>query len=91
MLSFSKIKSWIYGIKADKLLHFIAGLIVLQVAYKLLMYCLPKYLTAIISFIIMVIIGGIKELVDIKFGVPSIKDFIATLIGGIIGLLIMLI
>lgn len=86
-----KIKQWLYGIKADKLLHIIAGMVIAQVAYRLLSLVVPMWWAMLAAFGVAVIAGAVKEAIDVKYGVPSWKDFIATVIGGVVGLLIMMI
>lgn len=87
-----KLREWIGGIKADKLLHYIGGLTVAQVAFGALVHCLGVLLSWWIAFAGAVAVAGLKELVDKKTGgVPSWKDFVWTLAGAAIGLLIMLI
>lgn len=85
-----RMKSWIYGIKADKLLHFITGLLVAQVAFLLINIGMAKWASLLIAFVVTALVGGIKEFAD-KFtgGVPNWKDFVFTLVGGFVGLLIM--
>lgn len=86
-----RIKDWVYGIKTDKLLHFIAGLLVVQVSFILLSIRLEKLGSALLALAFTAIVGGIKEIVDsLTGGVPSWTDFLATIIGGVVGLLIML-
>ena len=86
-----KIINYFYNIKSDKLLHLIAGIIIYQLSYNILIHFVNVSISLGISIIIVILAGGIKELIDIKIGVPSIKDFLFTCIGGIIELLITLI
>lgn len=79
---------WLYKIKSDKLLHFIAGLLITQVVSIVLLA-----LTG--SLVMSVLLGGMagliaalaKELYD-KFGhgVPSLSDFLFTVIGSLVGM-----
>lgn len=85
-----RIKDWLYGIKADKLLHFICGLIVAQVFFALLNIGCVKRVSLLVSLLLSTIVAGAKELIDIRCGVPSWKDFAASMIGIVVGLLIML-
>ncbi len=88
----NKLKTWIYGLKADKLLHFICGMVIAQVAYGLLaLRCIP-----LVSWFLGLAAAAVaalsKEWWDYGHqGVPSWKDLVATLIGAVVGLLIMLI
>lgn len=87
-----KIKEWVYGIKADKLLHFICGMVIAQVAYGLLVLCCIPLMAWFFGLAAAVVAASLKEWWDFGHqGVPSWKDFIATVIGAIVGLLIMLI
>lgn len=88
----NKLKTWLYGLKADKLLHFICGMVIAQVAYRLLaLRCIP-----LVSWFLGLAAAAVaalsKEWWDYGHqGVPSWKDLVATLIGAVVGLLIMLI
>jgi len=86
----NKIMQLIREVKADKWLHLLCGLGVAQVAFTLLSIALPWWLSALLSFILSAIAAGVKELVDIKYGVPSIKDFLWTCVGGLIGVLLLI-
>ena len=85
-----RLRTLLYGLKADKYLHCFAGMAVSQVAYLLLAIALPKWACIVLSVVAVAVVGGLKELVDVKYGVPSWKDFGATMIGVVLGLLIML-
>lgn len=64
----------------DKILHFIAGLIISLLFGWL---CYPLF-----GFIMAFFVGGLKELVwDFAFdrGTPDLKDLHATAIGGLVG------
>lgn len=80
-----KIISWLYSLKTDKCLHFIAGMVVAQIAFALLRLALPWWWSAFIAFVIAVVVGGLKEAWDIKHGVPNVADFVATMLGGLVG------
>lgn len=86
-----KILSRLYAIKTDKLLHFICGLIIAQVVYLLLAHACNGWMPHIGAFLLGSLIAAAKEIADIKFGVPSWKDFIASVVGVVVGLLILLI
>lgn len=83
-----KIIDWFYGIKSDKLLHFIAGLVVAQVAFALLDLATSVWWSAFLAFLVAAVVGGIKEAWDVKHGVPNVADFVATMVGGLVGALL---
>ena len=83
-----KLIEWLYSLKVDKYLHFIAGLIVAQVVYSLLDLAMPCWWCAFLAFVCATIVGGIKEAVDVKWGVPKVDDFVATMLGGLVGVLL---
>lgn len=85
-----RIVDWIRGVKPDKWLHLLCGLGVSQVAFALLSLALPWWGAASLAFAMSAVAGGIKELIDIKHGVPSWKDFAWTCAGGLIGVLLLL-
>ena len=80
-----KILDLLYSLKADKCLHFIAGLVVAQIAFALLRIALPWGWSAFIAFVIAAVVGGLKEAWDVKHGVPNVADFVATMFGGLVG------
>jgi len=85
----NKILQWLNKLKTDKLLHFIAGMLISQVTYILIsLTSLHICWIVLLSLTITVISGGIKEVIDKKYGVPSIMDFVYTVIGGFIGVLL---
>jgi hypothetical protein len=64
----------------DKLLHFIAGLII-ALLFGWLVY--PAF-----GFFMSVLIGGLKEMVwdlCLDRGTPEMRDFVATAQGGLVG------
>jgi len=85
-----RILRWLNDIKLDKLLHFIAGLLIAQISYALFSIGFVEWLSALLAFGTAACIGGVKEMLDgvINDGVPSLSDFLATLIGGAIGSLV---
>lgn len=83
-----RIIAWLYSLKTDKCLHFIAGMVVAQIAFALLRIALPWWLSAFIAFVIAAVVGGLKEAWDIKHGVPNVADFVATMLGGLLGVLL---
>ena len=82
-----KLKSWLYSIKVDKCLHFIAGIIAAQATFALAEFALPLGWCILLALITTAIAGGIKEAADVKYGVPSASDFFATMLGGLLGVL----
>jgi hypothetical protein len=85
-----RIVDWIRSVKADKWLHLLCGLGVAQVAFALLSLALPWWGAALSALAMSAVVGGIKELVDVKWGVPSWKDFAWTCAGGLIGVLLLI-
>lgn len=83
-----KIIEWLYGFKSDKLLHFIAGLVVAQIAFALLDLATTMWWSAFLAFLVAAVVGGIKEAWDVKHGVPNVADFVATMVGGLVGALL---
>lgn len=84
-----KILEWLYSLKVDKCLHFIAGIIVSQIAFALLdIGDMPVWWCAFLSVVVTAIVGGVKEAVDVKYGVPNVKDWAATFYGGLLGALL---
>lgn len=86
----SRIVDLIRSVKADKWLHLLCGLGVAQVAFALLSLALPWWGAALSALAMSAVVGGIKELVDVKWGVPSWKDFSWTCAGGLIGVLLLI-
>ena len=86
-----KIISRLYAIKADKFLHFIGGMIIAQVVCVLLAHACNGWMSFVGAFLLGTLIVAAKEISDIKFGVPSWKDFIASVVGVVVGLLILMI
>lgn len=87
----NRIKQWLYGIKADKLLHFIAGLLVAEGVAGALSHFARLY-ALIVGLAASVVVGYLKERWDSKHGgVVSDKDFVATVIGGSVGTIVTLI
>lgn len=83
-----KIIEWLYSLKADKLLHFIAGMVVAQIAFALLDLATTVWWSAFLAFLIAAVAGGVKEAWDVKHGVPNVADFVATMVGGLVGALL---
>lgn len=83
---------WLYNIKTDKLLHFIASLGVMQVFYSILHYFLLAKWSLLIALGIAILIGVFKELYDKKKGGTfNKKDIIADIIGALIGFILTII
>ena len=83
-----KIIEWLYGLKTDKCLHFIAGIVVAQIAFALLDLATTVWWSAFLAFLVAAVVGGIKEALDVKHGVPNVADFVATMLGGLVGVLL---
>lgn len=86
-----KICNWICNIKADKLLHFIAGLLMAQIMCVIMNFIVNGYTSIIIGFIFSCVVCAAKEIVYdllMKRGTPSIKDFIFGFIGALLGTII---
>lgn len=90
MISGKELFDWLNKIALDKMLHFVCGLLVAQVAFVCLGFALPKWACIVLSVVAVAVVGGLKELVDVKYGVPSWKDFVATMMGAIVELPIMM-
>ena len=86
--SMKRIIDWLYSLKSDKYLHFIAGLVVAQVVFALLRLAMPWWWCAFLSFVAASVVGGVKEAFDVKYGVPKLADFVATMFGGLAGALL---
>lgn len=83
-----KIIEWLYSLKTDKCLHFIAGMVVAQIAFALLDLATSVWWSAFLAFLVAAIAGGVKEAWDVKHGVPNVADFVATMVGGLVGVLL---
>lgn len=77
------------SINRDKLLHFICAFLVAQLSYVLLAIVCPKRASLLFAAIAATVVSALKEIWDIKHGVPSWSDFIADEVGILIGLLVM--
>lgn len=86
-----KILSRLYAIRADKFLHFICGLIIAQVVCLLLSHACYGCMPFVAAFLLGTLMAAAKEIADIKFGVPSWNDFFASVVGVVVGLLILMI
>lgn len=76
---FEKLKNWLAGIPHDKLLHFIAGMVVAA------FFSIVIVDTAMFCVVFSGIAGVIKEAVDEwrKPGAWSYSDLLATVLGGL--------
>lgn len=83
--SMNGIIDWLYSLKTDKCLHFIAGLLVAQIAFALLRLALPLWWSAFLAFLVAAVVGGMKEALDVKHGIFNTGDFVATMFGGLVG------
>ena len=64
----------------DKVLHFVGGLVVCIVTATI-------FNNVFIGMGAVIVIGGLKETwYDLRHGTPSTADFIATTVGGLVGL-----
>lgn len=71
-------------VQADKLLHFIAGMVIFMVLFRVFLVFLPMRCAFVLSYPLSVLASYLKELIyDKKMGkgVYNIKDFYAGLIG----------
>lgn len=77
----------IVSIPQDKLLHYIAGQIVAGLIFMTSATFFPLWITVILSMVVTVVIGILKETYD-KYHPDShtadFKDAIATIIGGMV-------
>lgn len=96
MLDFlKKIWNFICSIPSDKLLHFIAGLLINLFVVALMTKCAPVWLSFLVGNVITVSILALKEYYDSKHKEHSVElwDFLYGCIGALIadvGLLIVL-
>ena len=84
----SRLVKWISNLKKDKLLHFICGAAVSQVAFAATVSFTSNWIAALISVEAAVLAGACKEWWDVRHGVPSWKDFLATVLGGVLGAIV---
>lgn len=79
---------WLYKIKSDKLLHFIAGLLITQVVSIVLLALTGRLAMSVLLGGMAGLIAALaKELYDkLGHGVPSWSDFFATAIGSLVGM-----
>ena len=89
MISGKELFGWLNKIAVDKLLHFICGLLVAQVAFVCLGFAVGKLWSLLGALLISSSVAAVKEAVDVKYGVPSWDDFGASIIGIFIGLSIL--
>jgi len=80
--------NWLYKIKSDKLLHFIAGLLIAQVAAAVLLAFTGRLaMSVLLGGTAGLIVALAKELYDkLGHGVPSWSDFFATAIGSLVSM-----
>ena len=91
-----KIDEWISThIKLDDALHFIAGWIIANVLYMVLIpyfgFEVDFHLVSALALVGAVIVGLAKEIIDtqIKKQAHSNRDWVATIIGGLVGIAFM--
>lgn len=79
---------WLYKIKSDKLLHFIAGLLITQVvSIALLALTGGLVISALLGGMAGLTVALAKEICDgLGHGVPSLSDFLATATGSLVGM-----
>ena len=82
--------SWLVSLKADKLLHFICGLLIAQGLFLALRLGCTSWMAAIISLSATAVVAALKEVIDILYGTPEFKDWLASVIGAAIGIILML-
>lgn len=86
-----RLKQWLYGLKTDKLLHFIAGMLIAEVAAVLLGLAMGGIMAAFCGWLLSVVVSMAKEIWDKGHdGVCSMADFAAGLFGALVGLAVML-
>ena len=76
-------------IESDKLLHFIAGMVMFMILFRIGVIFMPMRCSYIISYFISVFASYAKESVydrHMKKGVYNIRDFYAGLIGSTVAL-----
>lgn len=84
-----KLISKIREIKSDKLLHFIAGIVIFMVLFRAFLIFLPMRCAFVLAYPLSILASYLKELIyDRKMGkgVYNIKDFYAGLIGSTVAL-----
>lgn len=89
MISGKEFFGWLNKIAVDKLLHFVCGLLVAQVAFVCLGFAVGKLWSLLGALLISSSVAAVKEAVDVKYGVPSWDDFGASIIGIFVGLSIL--
>lgn len=89
MISGKEFFGWLNKIAVDKLLHFVCGLLVAQMAFICLGFAVGKWWSLLGALLISSTVAAVKEAVDVKYGVPSWEDFGASIIGIFIGLSIL--
>lgn len=85
-----KIFQLIVSIPHDKLLHIIAGMIVVMLVLRLVSFIgIPGMIARFIALIVVILTGVLREIYNIKHnGVFDKKDLYATISGGLIVLLL---
>jgi hypothetical protein len=89
MISGKELFDWLNKIAVDKLLHFVCGLLVAQVAFVCLGFAVGKWWSLLGALLISSAVAAVKEAVDVKYGVPSWEDFGVSIIGIFVGLSIL--
>jgi hypothetical protein len=86
-----KLISKIREIKSDKLLHFIAGMVIFMVLFRVFAIFMPMQCSYLISYFISILASYAKEAIydrRMKKGVYNIKDFYAGVFGTTTALLL---
>ena len=76
-------------VKADKLLHFIAGMVIFMVLFRIFAIFMPMRCSYLISYFISILASYAKEAIYdrcMKKGVYNIKDFYAGVFGSTVAL-----
>lgn len=84
-----KIIDFIVSVPHDKLLHIIAGMIVVMLVLRLVSFIgIPGMIARFIALIVVILTGILREIYNIKHnGVFDKNDLYATISGGLIVLL----
>ena len=83
--------TWLYGIRADKWLHAIVALVIVEVLFLAVFRGMGKPMGLLLSTAVTSAVCALKELLDMasKKGVASWGDVIAGIAGTVIGGMVM--
>ncbi len=86
-----RIKDWLYGVKADKWMHAVVALVIVEALFLAVFRCMGKPMGLLLSTAVTLAICALKELLDMasKKGVASWGDVIAGITGTVIGGMVM--